>query len=352
MVFRGYAQGAQIRTPGGDAPIETLRVGERVLTSSGESRPIKWIGRRDFDCRQHPDPAAIHPVRIAADAFGPNRPSHDLLLSDAHAVCMDFCGEVLIPVGNLINGATIARVEVDTVSYWHIELDSHDILIANNLPAESHMEMDERVFFEEAGAELDPFVRGGGKTYDDFCLPVVTEGRVLDFARQRLLARAEAMGWTAGRDADLHLLVDGDVHRPLAEGDAAVFLFGHSARDVRVVSNTFVPARIGLGDRRELGVALYGLVFVGSGGEVRRVSLDDPRLGDGLHGDEASSGAYWRWTRGELVLDPQFWAGLTGQVAIYVNYNAQATRRWIPPARPTEVIPAKNRSKPRLHSVQ
>jgi hypothetical protein len=352
MVFRGYAQGAQIRTPGGDAQIETLRVGERVLTSSGESRPIKWIGHLDFDCRQHPDPAAIHPVRIAADAFGPNRPSHDLLLSDAHAVCMDFCGEVLIPVGNLINGATIARVEVDTVSYWHIELDSHDILIANNLPAESHMEMDERVFFEEAGAELDPFVRGGGKTYDDFCLPVVTEGRVLDFARQRLLARAEAMGWTAGRDADLRLLVDGDVHRPLAEGDAAVFLFGHSARDVRVVSNTFVPARIGLGDRRELGVALYGLVFVGSGGKVRRVSLDDPRLGDGLHGDEASSGAYWRWTRGELVLDPQFWAGLTGQVAIYVNYNAQATRRWIPPARPTEVIPAKNRSKPRLHSVQ
>jgi hypothetical protein len=109
MVFRCYAEGTQIRTPGGDAPIETLRVGERVLTSSGESRPIKWIGHRDFDCRQHPDPAAVHPVRVATDAFGPNRPSHDLLLSDAHAVCMDLCGEVLIPVGCLINGATMAR---------------------------------------------------------------------------------------------------------------------------------------------------------------------------------------------------------------------------------------------------
>ena len=102
-------------------------------------------------------------MRIAADAFGPDRPTHDLLLSDAQAVCMDFCGEVLIPVGNLINGATIARVKVDTLGYWHIELDSHDILIANNLPAESHTDVNDRVFFEEAGAELDPFVRGDGK---------------------------------------------------------------------------------------------------------------------------------------------------------------------------------------------
>src|SRR5271165_6914860 len=222
----------------------------------------------------------------------------------------------------------------------------------DNRPAESHMDMDDRAFFEEAGVELDPLVRGDGKTHDDFCRPVVTEGRVLDFARARLLARAEAMGWTAGRDADLHLLVDGDIQRPLAEGDAAVFLFRESARDVRVVSNTFVPARIGLGDMRELGVALYGLVFVGSGGEVRRVSLDDPRLGEGLHGDEASSGAYWRWTKGELVLDPQFWAGLTGQVALFVNYNAQATRQWIPPARRLSVVPVKNRSKQRLYSVR
>ena len=35
MVFRCYARGTQIRTPGGDAPIETFRVGKRVLTSSG-----------------------------------------------------------------------------------------------------------------------------------------------------------------------------------------------------------------------------------------------------------------------------------------------------------------------------
>ena len=77
------------------------------------------------------------------------------------------------------------------------------------------------------------------------------------------------------------------------------------------------------------------------------------RACEGLHGEEASSGAYWRWTKGELVLDPQFWAGLTGPIAFYVNHNAQATRAWIPPARPAEVVvPVKSKSKQRLYSVR
>jgi hypothetical protein len=128
--------------------------------------------------------------------------------------------------------------------------------------------------------------------------------------------------------------------------------FPTAQRDVRLVSNTFVPARIGLGDRRELGVSLYGLAFAGSDGEARRVPLDDPRLAGGLHSDEATVGAHWRWTKGELALDPQFWAGLTGPIALFVNHNAQATRQWIPPARPAEVVPVKSKSKQRLYSIR
>ena len=94
------------------------------------------------------------------DPTGPHKTS---FFRTRHAVCMDLCGEVLIPVGCLINGATIARVEVDRVSYWHVELDSHDILIANNLPAESYMEMSNRAFFEEAGAGLGYFRPGQRK---------------------------------------------------------------------------------------------------------------------------------------------------------------------------------------------
>jgi Hint domain len=258
---------------------------------------------------------------------------------------------VLIPAGLLVNGTTVAPVEVEEISYWHVELDSHDILIANNLPAESYLAMGNRTFFAEARATFEA-LEGGERTYADFCRPVATDGPVLDFVRDRLTIQAQTLGWTPSRDADLHLLVDGEIHHPLAEGDAAVFLLCDSARDVRLVSNTFVPARIGLGDNRELGVSLYGLAFEGSGGEARRVSLDDPRLAGGLHSDEATVGAHWRWTKGELVLDPQFWAGLTGHIALFVNHNAQTTRQWIPPARPAEVIPVKSKSKQRLYSVR
>ncbi len=68
-----------------------------------------------------------------------------------------------------------------------------------------------------------------------------------------------------------------------------------------------------------------------------------------MHNDEAAVGAHWRWTKGELILDPQFWAGLTGHIALFVNHNAQSTREWIPPA---EVVPAKSKSRRRLYSVR
>jgi hypothetical protein len=169
---------------------------------------VDWPRDIEFRLRRKASPGL--PIRIAADAFGPNRPSQDLYLSSGHSVCVDLLGEALIPVGNLVNGATIAQVEVDTISYWHVELESHDILIANNVPAESYLAMANRGFFEDPGAGLDAFDEGCDRTHADFCRPVVLEGPVLDFVRQRLLALAEATGWTRSFETDLHLLVDGE----------------------------------------------------------------------------------------------------------------------------------------------
>ncbi len=218
---------------------------EQQQTASGELRPVKWIGHRDLDFRRHPDPRPAFPVRIAAAAFGPNRPSQDLYLSSGHSVCVDLVGEVFIPAGYLINGATIAQIEVDEVSFWHVELDSHDVLLANNLPAESYMAMGNRGFFEERRGLLPAIEEECKRTHADFCRPVVLDGPVLAFARQRLQTRAEAIGWTPEHDPDLRLHVDGQVHRPLSDGDTAVFMFPAAARDVRLASTTFVPAHIG-----------------------------------------------------------------------------------------------------------
>ncbi len=348
-VFPCFAAGTLIRTPAGDVPVETLEIGDLVVTASGEHRPVKWIGHRDLDLRRHPDPLLVFPVRIAAEAFGPNRPSQDLYLSSGHSVCVDLVGEVFIPAGHLVNGATIARVEVDEVSYWHVELDSHDILLANNLPAESYMAMGNRSFFAERRGLLPAIDEGRERTHADFCRPVVLDGPVLAFARERLLTRAEALGWTPSIETDLHLVVDGEVRRPLSEGDAAVFLFPASARDVRLKSNTFIPALLGGGDPRPLGVSLTGLVFLGGRADVRPVDLDDGRLRDGLHPGEAESGVAWRWTRGELALKPDFWQGLSGCVALHVTGDNIATRRWIAPVKAPAEVRSLRSAQTKLH---
>jgi hypothetical protein len=345
-----FVEGALIRTPRGDVPVETLKAGDLVVTGTGALRPVKWLGHRKVNCRPHPDPRPVFPIRIARDAFGPNRPSQDLYLSSGHSVCVDLLGEVLIPVGNLVNGATIVAVEVDTISYWHVELDSHDILIANNLPAESYLAMANRGFFGERRGLLPANLEGRGRTYADFCRPVVLDGPVLDFVRQRLIARAETIGWTRSFETDLHLMVDGEIRLPLGEGDAAFFLFPAGARDVRLKSNTFIPALVGGADPRSLGLSLVGLAFSNGRGEARSVSLDDARLTDGLHPEEAQGGVAWRWTKGELVLSPDFWVGLSGLVGLAVTHNNTAARRWVRPAKAGPEAQARE-IKPKLYAV-
>ena len=74
------------------------------------------------------------------------------------------------------------------------------------------------------------------------------DGPVLAVRSRTAHGAAQALGWTPSRDADLHLLVDGEVHRPLAEGDAAVFLVSRrrarrSARVEYVRSGADRPGR-------------------------------------------------------------------------------------------------------------
>ena len=83
---------------------------------------------------------------IRAGAFGVNAPERDLYLSPGHAVCVDAMGEVFVPVGQLINGDSIAPEEVDDVVYWHVELESHDVLLAEGLACESYMDAGNRAF--------------------------------------------------------------------------------------------------------------------------------------------------------------------------------------------------------------
>jgi len=102
-----FRAGTFIRTARGDVKVEELQVGDEVATKlRGSSAPIVWIGHRTVKCTRHPNPRRVRPVRIAAGAFGPGRPSRDLFLSPDHAIHVD---DVLIPAKHLINGTSIVQ---------------------------------------------------------------------------------------------------------------------------------------------------------------------------------------------------------------------------------------------------
>jgi hypothetical protein len=195
-----FAAGTRIRTTFGDMPVEGLAVGDLVVTASGDTRPIVWLGHKRV---AHPKRSQL-PVRVKAGAFGESLPQQDLLLSPGHAVCVDVMGEVFIPIDKLINGATIAPVETDDITYWHVELESHDVLLAEGLPAESYMDAGNRAFFGHQYGRLenvDP--ERVAESLKHYAHPFVDKGMVVEAVRQRLDARAEAMG----RNIDRHLEV-------------------------------------------------------------------------------------------------------------------------------------------------
>jgi ELWxxDGT repeat protein len=140
-----FREGTRIRTPDGDVAIEELAIGDAVLTYEGAARPIRWIGHRRVDCRYHPRPEAERPVRIRRGAFGDGMPQADLFLSPDHAV---YAESALVPVKYLIDGDAIEQIAADEVTYFHIELDTHDVVLAEGLPAETWLDTGMRDHFD------------------------------------------------------------------------------------------------------------------------------------------------------------------------------------------------------------
>lgn len=173
-----FVSGTLIATPHGKVPVEQLRVGMLVLTAAGLAVPIKWIGNRVTACRRHPDPATVWPVCVSSGAFDDHVPTRDLWLSPDHAVYM---AGVLIPIKHLMNGATIAQVPCDEVTYWHVELPHHAIILAEDLPVESYLETGARAAFANGSGvvSLHPDFSTGVWEAEG-CAPLVVVGAEFD----------------------------------------------------------------------------------------------------------------------------------------------------------------------------
>jgi hypothetical protein len=143
-----FARGTLIEAEHGAVPVETLQIGDRIVTLSGAVRPIRWIGRRSYGPAFARNNPAVWPVRIAAGALAAGLPARDLLLSPNHAL---FLHGVLVEARLLVNGASITTAPPDaTVHYFNVELDSHDVVLAEGVAAESFLDRDCRQMFQNA----------------------------------------------------------------------------------------------------------------------------------------------------------------------------------------------------------
>jgi hypothetical protein len=304
-----FLPGTMIATPSGETPVEALEVGDRVRTASGAVRPIAWIGQGRVLATRGQRSAAT-PVVVGKGALGPNVPHRDLRVTKAHSLFLD---GVLIPAEFLVNHRTIYWDDrAQEVVLYHIELETHDVLLANGAPAESYRDDGNRWLFQNAnsGWHLPP---------QPACAPVLTGGPVVDAVWRRLLERAGGPTRLAlTQDAQIALLVDGRRLAPTACGDdMAVFILDGRPRELRLVSRSAVPLELGLSrDARELGVAVRQLA-VRKGARPRVIEAEDARLTDGFHGFEANEGI--RWTNGDAVLPAELFAGFKGEFELAVH---------------------------------
>jgi hypothetical protein len=185
-----FLAGTKIRVPRGEAVVEDLAIGDLVLTVSGAARPIHWIGRRSYAGRFLARNPRLLPICFAAGSLGQSVPTQDLFVSPDHAILID---GLLIPAGELVNGSTIRRTSLrPRVDYIHIELTSHDAVLAHGAAAETFLDDDSRGVFQNAReyGELYPDAPPPGR----FCAPRRVDGFELEAIRQRLdrLAAAAA----------------------------------------------------------------------------------------------------------------------------------------------------------------
>ena len=132
-----FTSGTRLATPTGHRFINELRAGDKVLTEDNGAQEILWIGNRIILGSGN-----SAPVTIAAGALGNSSriqvsQQHRMLIRSPQAELAFGDSEVWVPAKSLVNGRNIWIENKKQVSYFHILLANHEVLIADGAAAES-----------------------------------------------------------------------------------------------------------------------------------------------------------------------------------------------------------------------
>jgi hypothetical protein len=153
-----FLKGTKIETAEGERKIEDLAIGDLLPTMFGGPRPVQWIGRYTLKKSDPSKPWVKEalPVRITQSALAPDVPHTDLYVTGYHSRLID---GVLAPAMMLINGTTVTRYEAreyDELEYFHIKLESHDVIYAALRPRRCSTSTNLRSISPTTSADMEP----------------------------------------------------------------------------------------------------------------------------------------------------------------------------------------------------
>ena len=185
-VVNCFLRGTLIGTPDGEAAVETLQIGDFVRTADGRDCTVKWVGRQtitanlvNIACEDN-----RAPVRIAAGALGNHS---DLYVSADHGMIMD---GLVINASALVNGDTIRFVPMSEMpsefTYYHIETEAHDVILANGAASETFIDAAGRAAFDNCQEYLDLY--GAERIIPEMDRPRISSRRLVPHAIKDRLA--------------------------------------------------------------------------------------------------------------------------------------------------------------------
>lgn len=139
-----FASGTLIETPDGPRLIDDLRQGDLIITVDDGPQPVVWM-----TSSRHVWPGSeekFKPVEIKAGAFGDGlprvtllvSPQHHFLLADPNCYRLFGMPEVIAPAKGLVDLPGVrAMAGKKSVTYFHLMLAKHSLLIAGGVYSES-----------------------------------------------------------------------------------------------------------------------------------------------------------------------------------------------------------------------
>nr|WP_294511228.1 Hint domain-containing protein [uncultured Rhodopila sp.] len=323
-----YMQGVRIRTARGEQAVETISAGDAVAVIRGGEEvmePVKWIGFTAVDLSSHAYVEDAAPIRIRAGAIAENEPVRDLFLSPEHCLILD---DRCVAAKLLVNGGSIVSERAHApFTYYHLELEKHGILLAENTAAESYLDTGNRSVFDNSGAprQLHPtfkFDAHSERWLTDACAPLANATEV-EAIWTRLADRSVSIGFAIPEiitveNADIRLVADGEVIVPTSARDSRyVFMVPAGVSSVTLASRFCIPSDKMLAtnrDTRRLGVCVNWIAIRSENAETI-LSADHPGLQDGWYDVEGQGKSISRWTDGTATIP---WENVTGATMLTV----------------------------------